>query len=187
MIYPQKLNSRENNIILKLAIVISVIAGCLLVVINTLTTPSIHWAGICNAGIIYVWITVLYSINKNINIAGHVLVQAIALSAFMVYLDYKLGFKAWSIDLAIPMILIVANVTMVILTIINYKKYIKYALYQLVIIIISMIPIFLIYENLVQDKTLSIVASGLSIFNFIVTLALCSKEIKEAIIRKFHM
>ena len=187
MIYPQKLNSKENSIILKLAIIISVIVGCLLVIINTLTTPKIHWAGICNAGIIYIWVTVLYSINKNINVAGHVLVQAIALSLLTVYFDYKLGFKAWSIDLAIPLIIIIANITMVILTIVNYKRYFKYAIYQLLIIIFSMIPMFFVYENLVQDKTLTIVAITISIFNFTITLSLCSKELKETIIRKFHM
>ena len=187
MIYPQKLNSKENSIIVKIAILISIIVGCLLVIINTLTTPMIHWAGICNAGIIYIWITVLYSINKNINVAGHVLVQAITLSLLTVYFDYKLGFKAWSIDLAIPLIIIIANVTMVILTIVNYKRYFKYAIYQLLIIICSMIPIFLVYENLVQDKTLTIVATSISIFNFTITLSLCSKELKETIIRKFHM
>lgn len=28
-----------------------------------------HWAALANAGIIYTWITVIYSINKNTNIA----------------------------------------------------------------------------------------------------------------------
>ena len=158
-----------------------------MVIINTLTTPNIHWAGFCNAGIIYVWITVLYSINKNINIAGHVLIQAIAISILTIYIDYKIGFKAWSINIAIPIVIIIANITMLILTIVSHKKYIKYAIYQLVIIAISLLPILFVYENWVQEKTLSIIASGISILNFILTLALCSKDIKEVIIRKFHM
>ena len=187
MIYPQKLNSRKNDLIVKIFIFISIFIGIILVIINTLTTPNIHWAGFCNAGIIYVWITVLYSINKNINIAGHVLVQAIAISILTIYIDYKTGFKAWSINIAVPIVIIIANITMLILTIISYKKYIKYAIYQLVIIAISFLPILFVYENLVQDKVLSIVASGISVLNFVLTLALCSKDIKEAIIRKFHV
>lgn len=187
MIYPQKLNSKKGELIIKIAIAISITIGISLIIINKLVTPHIHWAGFCNAGIIYVWVTVLYSINKNINIAGHVLIQAIAISILTIYIDYKIGFKAWSINIAIPIVIIIANITMLILTIVSHKKYIKYAIYQLVIIAISLLPILFVYENWVQEKTLSIIASGISILNFILTLALCSRDIKEVIIRKFHV
>lgn len=187
MLYPQKINAKKTDLIIKIAIIISVFVGVMLVFINRITTPKIHWAGLCNAGIIYIWITVLYSINKNINIAGHVLVQTIAISLLTVYIDYKTGFKSWSINLAIPIIIIIANITMLILTIISHRKYIKYALYQLLIVIVSTIPIFLVYEDYVQDKTLSIVATAISGVNLIISLALSAKDIKEVIVRKFHI
>ena len=69
MIYPQKLNSKKSNLILKLGVVLSVIVAILLVLINKLTTPQIPWAAITNGGIIYIWIVLFYSIRKNINIA----------------------------------------------------------------------------------------------------------------------
>lgn len=46
MIYPQKLNSKKSNLILKLGVVLSVIVAILLVLINKLTTPQIPWAAI---------------------------------------------------------------------------------------------------------------------------------------------
>lgn len=76
---------------------------------------------------------------------------------------------------------------MLILTIISHKKYIKYAVYQLLIVIVSTIPIFLVYENLVQDKTLSIIATTISGVNLILSLSLSAKDIKEVIVRKFHI
>ena len=76
---------------------------------------------------------------------------------------------------------------MLILTIISRKKYIKYAVYQLLIVIVSTIPIFLVYENLVQDKTLSIIATTISGVNLILSLSLSAKDIKEVIVRKFHI
>lgn len=186
MLYPQKINAKNMDLIIKISIIISVFLGIFLVFLNRMTTPNIHWAGLCNAGIIYIWVTVLYSINKNINIAGHVLIQTIAISLLTVYIDYKTGFKAWSVNLSIP-IIIIANITMLILTIISRKKYIKYAVYQLLIVIVSTIPIFLVYENLVQDKTLSIIATTISGVNLILSLSLSAKDIKEVIVRKFHI
>lgn len=187
MIYPQKINAKKSNLVIKIFILLSFAIGLILTITNRLTTPNIHWAALCNAGIIYIWITVLYAINKNINIAGHVMIQTIAISILTIYIDYKIGFKAWSIDISIPIIIIIANITMLILTIVSHKKYIKYAFYQLIIVIFSMIPIFFIYEELVQNKILSIIASGISMLNFLVCIMLCRKDLKETIVRKFHM
>ena len=155
--------------------------------INKLTTPNIPWAALANGGIVYIWITVIYSIKKNTNIAGHVLIQTLAISLLTVFIDYKLGFKGWSIEIAIPIIIMIANITMLVLTIVSYKKYIKYAIYQLIIVLFSMLPILFIEENMVNNIVLSIIASSISILNFILCLILCAKDIKEAVIRKFHM
>lgn len=187
MIYPQKIKARESNKIINLLLVISITLAIILVIINKLTIPRIRWAALANGGIVYIWITVIYSIKRNVNIAGHVLLQTIALSILTVFIDYELGFKGWSIDIAIPIMIIVANATMLILTIVSYKKYIKYAIYQLIIVFFSMLPLILITGNIIHNNVLSIIASCISIFNFIITLILSARDVKEAIIRKFHI
>ena len=187
MLYPQKINARKTDLIIKIAIIISIFVGIGLVAINRFTTPNIRWAGYCNAGIIYVWITVIYALNKNINIASHLFIQMLALSALCVYIDFRLGFEAWSINLAIPIIVIIINIIMLILSIVSYNNFIRYAFFQLLIVIASMIPLFLVYENLVNDKTLSIVATSISEVNLLFSLIFHNKDIKEELIRKFHM
>ena len=102
MIYPKKLSSKKGDLIFKILLFGSVLLGIILFVINKLTTPNIPWATLTNAGIIYVWITVYYSIKKNTNIAGHVMIQAIAISLLMLFIDYKLGFEKWSLNISIP-------------------------------------------------------------------------------------
>ncbi len=187
MIYPEKIKAKKTDKMVKILISLSVGIAFILLLINKLTTPNIPWAALANAGILYSWITVLYSIRKNINIAGHVLLQTIALSILTVYIDYKLGLIGWSINIAIPIMIMIANVTMLILTIVSYKKYIKYAIYQLMIVFFSMLPVIFITEHIVQDKTLSLIASGISVLNFVICLVLCAKDVREAIVRKFHM
>ena len=187
MLYPQKINAKKTDFIIKIAILISFFVGIGLVIINRFTTPNIKWAGYCNAGIIYVWITVIYALNKNVNIASHLFIQMLALSALCVYFDIRLGFEAWSINLAIPMIVIIINIIMLILSIASYNNFMRYAFFQLLIVIVSLVPIFLVYENMVNDKTLSIVASSISGVNLLFSLIFHSKDIKEEIIRKFHM
>ena len=83
--------------------------------------------------------------------------------------------------------IMIANMTMLVLTIVSYKKYIKYVIDQLMIVFFSMLPIVFVTEHMVQDKTLSVIASGISVLNFVLCLALCAKDVKEEIIRKFHI
>ena len=187
MIYPKKLSSKKGELILKICIISSILMAIVLFIINKALTPQIPWAALTNAGIVYIWVTVLYAINKNINIAGHVLVQTIAISILSIYIDYMLGFRGWSINIAIPILIIISNITMLVLTIVSHKKYIKYAIYQLVIVIFSMIQVVLMHENYINNKVLTIVATGISILNLILTLTLCARDVKEAVIRKFHM
>ncbi len=187
MIYPEKIKAKKSDKIIKILVGCSILIAVILVAINKLTTPEIHWAGIVNAGILYTWIVVIYAIKKNINIAGHVLLQTIAISILVIYMDYKLGNQGWSTNIVVPIIIMIANLTMLVLTIVSHKKYIKYGIYQLIIILFSMLPVIFITEHIVQNKTLSIIASGISILNFILCLALCAKDVKEVIVRKFHM
>lgn len=187
MIYPKKLSSKKSELILKICIAASVVIAIILVIINKLTTPNLPWAMLANAGILYTWVTVIYAINKNVNLAGHVLLQTVAISLLVVYIDYNFTFRGWSINIAIPIIIMIANITMFVLTIVSHKKYIKYAIYQLIIVIFSIIPLILMYEHLIKNKILSIIAVAISIINLILTLVLCTKDIKEVIIRKFHV
>lgn len=184
MIYPQKLNSKEGEELVKIFLIVSVIIAVVLIIINKLVTPNISWAGLANCGIIYIWITVIYSIKRNTNIAGHVLLQIIIMSMAMLYIDDKMGFYGWSVNIAIPIILIVANVTMLILTIVSYKKYIRYAIYQLVIVLITLTSIIFIMKN---TNILGKSAVIISVINLLISLILSYKDIKEEIIRKFHM
>ena len=187
MLYPQKNNAKKADTIIKTAILISIAVGIALIIINHFATPGIKWAGYCNAGIIYIWITVLYALNRNVNIASHLFIQMVALSALCIYFDTKMGFKAWSINIAIPIIVIITNITMLILSITSYNKYMKYAFFQLLIILASSVPIFLVYENLINDKTLSIVATAVSGANLLISLIFHYKDIKAELIRKFHI
>ena len=174
MIYPQKMNSKKSDFIWKMSIIISVFVACTLVVINRITTPKIPWAALVNVGIIYICVTVFYSIKKRVNIAGHVFLQTIAI-------DYELGMKGWAINIAIPIVIIIANITMLILTVASHKKYVQYAIYQLVIVLFSMLPAILVTEHIANNKVLCIVATGISIINLIISLLLCAKDLKEVI------
>lgn len=186
MIYPKKNSAKKTNLIVKIAILISVLIEIMLILINGFATPKLRWARCFNIGIIYSWITVIYSLNRNKNIASHLFFHMILLSVLCVYIDISMGFQAWSINIAIPIIVIIINATMLVLSLISHD-YMRYAFFQLLIVLLSLVPIFLVYENMVNDKTLSIVATAISGFNLLISLIFHIKDIKLELIRKFHV
>ena len=184
MIYPKKINNKDEEVLLKIFLITSVILATILILINRLTSPEVPWSAFVYCGIIYVWITVIYFIKRNTNIAGYVLLQMIITSVVVLFIDNTIGFYGWSISIAVPIISITANVTMLILTIISHKKYIKYAIYQLLIVLITLISLGFIFKTI---SVLAIIAMSISILNLIISLILSFKDIKEAVIRKFHL
>ena len=80
MIYPKKLNSRKSKMIIDALLFFTVIISAILILINKLTTPNVSWAYIAIGGIVYFWVTLLYSLKRNTNIAAHVLLHMIATS-----------------------------------------------------------------------------------------------------------
>ena len=187
MIYPKKINADKSELITKISLIISIVIAIVVTLINKLTSPNVPWAAIANSGIVYLWIVVWYSVNKNINVAGHVLIQSIAISLLTLFIDYKLGFSGWSLSISIPIIVIIANVTMLILTIVSYRRYARYAIYQLIILLFSILPAIFITERIIDNAILGIISTAISGLNLLITIILSFKDVKEAVIRKFHM
>ena len=187
MIYPKKLNSRKSEKIFNIFLVASIIIGIILVIVNKLTTPDIPWAALTNLGIIYIWAIIIYCTKKSSNIAGHILLHMICASIIVLFIDKQFGAIGWSISIAIPIILMTANITMLILTIVSYKKYIKYAIYQLIILMLSFVPCLFILNNKLTFGVLGQISFIVSILNLIITIAFGYTDLAEVIRRKLHM
>lgn len=187
MIYPKKLNSKKVDLFLGVFSLTMIIISVILLIINKLVTPGIWWSHICIISFIYIYITARYSMTKAINVSGHVTFQTILIAALVSFIDYRLGYLGWSINIALPIIIIIANITMFILTLINYKEYSRYAINQLIIVLISFSMFYLIYKGYAEMSVLSIVALSISVFNFVVSLILCHKSFKEELIKKLSL
>ena len=111
----------------------------------------------------------------------------IAISALCVYLDIRMGFNAWSINIAIPIIVTITNITMLVLSIVSYNNYLRYAFFQLLIVFVSFVPIFLVYENMINNKSLTYIATGISSLNLLISLVFHFKDMKSEVARKFHV
>ena len=185
-LYPRVMNMKKRHVWVTILLFLSLLIGGSCLLINSLVGTKFHWPWIVMLGIFYSWVTVWYSIKKNVNIASHVMVQTICVSILLVGLDAIIGFKGWSIRLALPIVLSIANVTMLVLLIINQKGYPKYALYQFIIFVWSLLPAVLLAMSVAKLGIFILISIGISIVTILVTGIFCGKELKEELKRRFH-
>ena len=149
--------------------------------------PEFKWSFIVILGIVYCWITVMYSIKKTVNIASHVLLQTAIDSIVVLLIDLIIGYKGWSIAIAWPIIICAENITMLVLTIVTRKKYFKYAIYQIMLVALNTFLITIIaLKN--PHKILPISLTTItSVLTLILAIELCGKDLKEELKRFFHV
>ena len=188
-LYPQIRNVKKSNFTIKILAIISIIISMICVIINLCVATKFLWCLLVIIGIIYSWVTVLYSIHRNVNIASNVTIQAVAISLLILCIDFIIGYKGWAINIAIPIIIVVANITILILTFVSVSKYYKYAIYQLIIFVLSIIPLIIYYtfKGVIVKPIFMIISSSIAVFTFISSLILCGKNIMEELDRRLHM
>ena len=187
MIYPKRLNSRNGELAIKIIEICVIVISIILVIINRLVTPSLYWSHLSIAGMIYALLAASYSIRNGRSISGHVVVHSILASIITIYIDYRLGFNGWSLRIAVPIIIMIANFTMFIVTIFNYKRYGRYAVNQLVTLLFSVIANIYIYTKMHSYSVLAIIAMAISSVNFLLSIILCFRDLKEEVIKKFNI
>ncbi len=187
MLYPKLNHVKRNNIILIISIAISIILIDVLLLINVLVDKTNHWSLLCVAGILYVYGTIIYTKKRNINIASNVFVQCLLVSLLIIAIDYFIGFSGWSLNVSIPIVVIVANSTLMILTIVSRKRYMKYAMYHVLTFLFSMIPLILMFMGIIQNKVLTIVSSSIAAFSLLLTIILCGRAMWIETKKRLHM
>ena len=187
MIYPKKIKNKTINIFFSIAILVIVVVSILLLIINMLTTPNIYWSHLCILGFIYTYFTVKYSMTKSTNLAAHIMVQSVLTAILLYFIDYRLGFKGWSISICLPILIIISNFAMFIITIISHKHFSKYAFSQLIIVLLSLSVIYFMYKGYIEINLLINISILISFINFVFSLIMCHKDFKEELVRKFNM
>ncbi len=174
--------NKIKRIFLFILTVVSVVLGF----INYITYSGVIWSLIAVVGIIYFGVTVNYSIMNNANLASKILVQTIGAGILVVVVDNVTGYIGWSVNYAVPAMILFANLAIVLLMIVNPMNWQSYFMYQIAITIFSFIPLILFWVKLIDRPFLAILTSGISILILIGTIVFGDRSVKNELIRRFN-
>ena len=187
MLYPKITNIKRSREIITILKVMSVFLCLMLITINYTFSKNLNWSIIVIISIVYLWYSIIYALDKSVNLASYILFQMTVISILLFVIDYLFGFKQWSLSIGIPIVIMVSNITMVIITMLKYKKYVKYALYEILILLFSIIYNIEISIASNHSPLLNIITLWTSITNLSFVLILNYDVIKIEFQKKFHI
>ena len=187
MLYPKIINIKKSNEIIGILIFICLLISGVLIAIDFLTDAKIMWSLISSISIVYLWVTVIYSVRRGTNIASSIMIQTLIISIFMILLDKIIGYKGWSVEMAIPIILSIANIMMFAILLISRRNYTNYIIYHVIIFAFNLFMVILFLFNMINNIKVSVISLVISIIIAIITVIICGKDIKEELLKRFHM
>lgn len=187
-LYPEVVfDVHKYHILIRLFLFISVVTGAVLVAVNVMNYHGIWWSGIALAAILYAIMTLTYSVQRSTNPAAKIMVQTLAAQLAAVWIDYLLGYEGWSVNYALPGILLVAECSMLVLQIVNFMNWQSYILFQIEYIVLSAVPALLSIWHIITKPMMTYLALGCSLFIFAGTMIFGDKKAKNELIRRFHI
>lgn len=186
--YPQiEFNMHKFNIIFRLFLFLSIILSALLITVNYLTYSGVWWALISIGAIVYMWLTVFYSIRNDKNSAMKIVIQTLFGQLLTLLIDWSIGYSGWSINYAIPCIFMVANLAVLILMLVNFTNWQSYIMFQIIFVAFGFILIIFSLVKLITHPMLTFIAFGCSIVILSGTLIFGERSAKNELQRRFHL
>ncbi len=183
-IYP---TLKRMQFVRKLVVFSSVLIECVLILINYMTYNGIKWALVTGVGLAYACFTLIYSFQQNKSIQRKLLVQLVIAFFALVIVDATIGYKGWSITLAIPSAVMVVEVTLIVLMIINHKNWQNYLFASVMLCLISVIMLVLSLVGITEFNLLSIIAVAATGLLVLGTLVFGDKRAENELKRRFHI
>ena len=188
---PASVLRKKYTMLLRIITFIAVCVMLLLAFINYISYDrgnGILWAAIADAGIVYLLITLWFSIfNAEEGHVAKIAVQCIVVSGLCVIIDVVLGFQGWSLAYVIPGLILLVNALIILLMLINIKNWSSYIVLQIEMVVISAALAALSYLDHIPGDLLTLIATTVSMIIFIGTWIVGGRVARTEINRRFHV
>lgn len=165
----------------------AIVAEALLALINYKLFAGVFWCVISGMALLYAYLTIWFSFQKNADFRIKLLFQALSGILFLVAVDLIYGFKGWSVCIGFPVIILSLDALTFILMLINRSTFHTYLWVMLLLTALSVIPVVLYVLGYNQAVTLAATALGVSIVIVLGMLLIGGQKARTELKRRFHV
>lgn len=186
--YPDvKAVSKKLSFVVRLYSFLAIIVQTVLVIINYLTYRGIWWSAISGIIILYFYITLKYSLQKNNGYKTVILVQLVGAVILMIAADNIVGYQGWSMNYVLPSAILLLNATIGILMIINASNWQSYLLMQILTVLLSAGCVLFWKFHIITSPILTFLSLFASLSMLLGTLIFGERKAKTELKRRFHV
>lgn len=187
--YPKVvLDNKHYQIIrLKIYLFLIIIMFFMTISIKFLTIKDLTYLFLSTSVLGYIWFTI-YTIQKALkNIGYFILKQVLSISVIVIFIDYALGWQKWSVNYAIPAILVLGVSSISLIAMFKPMQFREYFVYQITILIVGILSILLVIFNLSTVSWTLIFAAFYSAMVMLGMIIFADKKAKLEFKKRFHL
>lgn len=188
LMYPDvEPSMKRAKFVIKIFIFLSIVIEAILITINYFTYTGLKWSLICGAAFAYMDFSLIYSFRKNKSHRAKMLVLALGAMTLVYIIDMALSYTGWSVNYAIPIIIMFMDVNILVLMLVNIHEWQNYILVQFGMLMISLIFVILIIPGIITHPVLTVVAAGITALLLASTLVFGDKKATTELGRRFRV
>lgn len=187
--YPKVvLDNKHYQIIrLKIYLFLIIIMFFMTISIKFLSVKDLTYLFLSTSVLGYIWFTI-YTIQKALkNIGYFILKQVLSISVIVIFMDYALGWQKWSVNYAIPAILVLGVSSISLIAMFKPMQFREYFVYQITILIVGILSILLVIFNLSTVSWTLIFAAFYSAMVMLGMIIFADKKAKLEFKKRFHL
>ena len=165
--------------------VISVLAG----VVNLATYRQIpfKWAFLTWGAAAYVAMTLRFSVLRHASMSGILVRQCLGIQAILLLIDTMTGLHGWSVDYAIPCVVLFEVAAILLMMLVNRMNWQCYFMYQIAITFLSFVPLVFLKIGWTKRPILTVLSVAVSVWALVLTVLLGDRSVKRELRRRFHV
>ncbi|MEG0021261.1 MAG: DUF6320 domain-containing protein [Bacilli bacterium] len=178
---------RSHELFYKILLLASIFGGILCLAINYLVSKDLKWSYFVIAGIVSFWITLIAGVRRRHYFLRMLFTEFNIILLVSFISNYFTGFNnLWSLTYVLPFIS-VSYILSVFITRIFLKSPLKdYIIYIYINCLIGIIPIILVFKDVVKVAWPSIISASLSVFLMLILFIFNRKQVTQELERRFH-
>ncbi len=171
----------------RIYIFLAILTEAILVHINATLTPQIWWSAIVGGAFLLIYIGLKLLIEYEYTYRSRIFLLTIAGTAYLVLIDYVVGFYGWSLEFCLPSFILAIDVVIAFLMIFNRRNWQSYMTWQLVMLGWSFLNMLLIYIVHGHIYFMVYIAGAITFFFFLGTFIIGGKRSAAEMKRRFHI
>ena len=157
--YPDMLPKLQRmRLALRIVAFCAIVGSLVLGIVNYLTYRGVRWSLVSVAAIVYLYLTFAVTVQPLSDEQEKILFQGIISMALALAVDFSLGYRGWSVNIAIPVVMIVVDVVFFVMMLVRRRDWRSYVIPQIELTLLAAVLLLLVSMDVVTWKALAMVA-----------------------------